>query len=42
MDKNVFNPPKQPRNSLEALKWVIFEPILLENNSKTLDKKQSV
>jgi len=42
MDNNVFNPPKQSRNSLELLKWAIFEPVLLENYSKTLDKKQTV
>ena len=41
MDNNVFNPPKQPRNSLELLKWLIFEPILLENYSETLDQEQS-
>jgi len=42
MDNNVFNPPKQPRNSLELLKWLIFEPVLLKNYEKTLDKKQTV
>ena len=39
---NAFTKPSVPKNSREVLSWLIFEPELLENYGKTLNKKQTI
>lgn len=39
---NLFDKPTIPKNSLQLLQWLIFEPILLKQYEKTLDKTQTV
>jgi hypothetical protein len=38
---NPFNKPTTPKNSLQLLQWLIFEPVLLEQYEKTLTKIQT-
>jgi hypothetical protein len=40
-DDSVFHKPSVPKNSLQLLSWVIFEPALLERYGKTLTRKQT-
>jgi len=35
---NPFDKPTTPKNSLQLLQWLIFEPVLLERYEKTLNK----
>jgi len=35
---NPFDKPTTPKNSLQFLQWLIFEPVLLERYEKTLSK----
>jgi len=41
-EKNPFYRPEKPKNSLELLKWLIFDPNLFEKYGKTLSQKESV
>ena len=34
--------PSKPKNGLDLLRWLIFEPILLKRFSETLTKKESL
>ena len=34
-----FQMPTEPRNGLDLLRWIIFEPVLLQRFEKTLSKK---
>jgi len=38
---NPFHKPTTPKNSLQLLQWLIFEPVLLERYEKTLSKSQT-
>lgn len=38
---NPFYKPTTPKNSLQLLQWLIFEPVLLERYEKTLTKTQT-
>jgi hypothetical protein len=40
-DDRVFSKPSVPENTWKLLLWVFFEPILLEDYSATLSKKQT-
>lgn len=38
--QNPFKPRETPRNSLELLRWLLFEPIILERYEETISKKK--
>jgi hypothetical protein len=40
MPNNPFEKPTTPKNRLQLLQWLIFEPVLLANYEKTLDIKK--
>lgn len=40
-DDSVFHKPSEPKNSLQLLSWLIFEPTLLHRFSETLTRKQA-
>jgi hypothetical protein len=38
---NPFHKPTTPKNSLQLLQWLIFEPVLFERYEKTLSETQT-
>jgi len=40
--QNPFKPRETPRNSLELLRWLVFEPDILKRYEKTISKKRQL